>query len=191
MRPAFHWRSVAVSFLSDLTRVRSRARRHSAGGGDFDAATTRHDTVLLLLNDILASELLWLMRYRRRYLLWGKEPTVAEGRRAGEARPTTADRLAQRIVELGGYPDFDPDHLLSRNLSDFASRGSVRDMIREDLEAERIVIESYAEVIDYIGDADPSTREMLETNLSRERARAAQLSSILRDVETHTEERAG
>jgi bacterioferritin len=163
-----------AAFLRDLTRVRARTRKHVHDRGS-DAADGA--TVVALLNDILASELIWLMRYRRRYLLWARQ---AES--AGD-EPTPADRVARRIVELGGRPDLDPDRLLSRTRSDYAARGSVGDRIREDLRAERIVIESYAEVIDYVGDSDASTREMLEENLRHERTRVAQLSEILRDVD--------
>jgi bacterioferritin len=167
-------------FLSDLAKVRARTREHAAAGAD--DATQDRATVLRLLNDVLASELIWLMRYRRRFLLSGGQLAVAAGRDSEDITP--ADRLARRIVELGGRPDLDPDRLLSRSRSDFAARGSVDEMIREDLRAERIVIESYTEVIDYVGASDPSTRRVLDANLGRERARAAQLSQLLRDLET-------
>jgi len=178
-----------AAFLSDLTRVRGRTRQHSTQGASAAGGAERHATVLRLLNDILASELIWLMRYRRRYLLSGGKSMIADGG-AGE-EPTPADRLARRIVELGGEPDLDPDQLLSRNPADYASRGSVDERIREDLRAERIVIESYTEVIRYLGAADPPTREMLETNLRRERARVAHLSQILRDLDTEALDEVG
>lgn len=178
-----------VPFLSDMSRVRGLTHRHSVEGAAAAGGAERRATLLQLLNDLLASELIWLMRYRRRYLLWRRKPEIADERANKEFTP--ADRLARRIVELGGKPDLDPDHLLSRSRSDYASRGSVADMIREDLRAERIVIESYTEVIGYLGAADPSTREMLETNLSRESARAAQLSQILRDLDTQSLQEAG
>ena len=149
--------------------------RNSFAGGARD-----RNTVVRLLNDILASELMWLMRYRRRYLLAGGRPEISEERTAASA--TSADSLVRRIVELGGEPDLDPDHLLSRCLADYASRGSVGEMIREDLRAEHMVIASYAEVIGYLGDSDPPTREVLEANLDRESMRAAQLSQILREL---------
>ena len=167
-------------FLSDLTRVRGRTQRHLAEGAASAGGARDRNTVVRLLNDILASELMWLMRYRRRYLLSGGLPEISEGRVVAE--PTPADRLVRRIVELGGEPDLDPDHLLSRCLADYAARGSVAEMIREDLRAERIVIASYVEVIGYVGDSDPSTREVLEANLDRESMRAAQLSQILREL---------
>jgi bacterioferritin len=166
-------------FLNDLARIRGRTRTHSAAGAAAAGGVERRATVLQLLNDVLASELIWLMRYRRRYLLRGGKREI----QADRDESTPADRIARRIVELGGRPDLDPDHLLSRNRSDYASRGSLGDRVREDLRAEQIVIESYDEVIGYVGAADPPTRAMLEANLGRERARAAQLSEILRDLE--------
>lgn len=169
-------------FLRDLTKVRVRMRQHSAEGAAAAGEAARRDAVLRLLNDLLASELIWLMRYRRRYLLLRGKLGSREVRDHEEST-TPTDRLARRIVELGGRPDLDPDHLLSRSRADYAARGSVADMIREDLRAERIVIESYAEVIGYLGSTDPTTREILEENLSRERARAAELTQILLDLE--------
>ncbi len=168
-------------FLNDLTRVRGRTRKHSAEGVAAAEAVERRATVLRLLNDILASELIWLMRYRRRYLLRGGKPEIGEERFGTE--PASVDRLAQRIVELGGEPDLDPDNLLSRTRAEYAARGSMSERIREDLRAERIVIDTYTEVLGFIGAADPPTRAMLESNLGQERARVAQLSQILRDLE--------
>jgi bacterioferritin len=170
-----------AAFLSDLDLVRNDTRKHSvrsaatAGGAGLRAAAVR------LLNDLLASELIWLMRYRRRYLLCSGKPEVGSACAGEEIAP--ADRLARRIVELGGEPDLDPHHLLSRSRARYAARGSVRAMIREDLLGERIVMESYAEVIRFLGDGDPSTREMLEENLFREARRAGELSDLLRELE--------
>ncbi len=168
-------------FLSDLTKVRSRTRKHTAEGSPDAGSAASRVTVLRLLNDILASELIWLMRYRPRFARWGGRIGISDARASAES--SSADRLARRIVELGGEPDLDPDQLLSRNCADYASSGSATDRISEDLLAERMLIESYAEVIDYLGAADPSTRAMLESNLSRERTRTAQLSQILRELE--------
>ena len=177
-----------VPFLSDLTRLRSRTRKHSAEGAAAASDAARRATILQLLNDVLASELIWLMRYRRSYLLrLGK---VAIRNEHADDEPTPADQLAQRIVELGGSPDLDPDDLLSRGRAHYASHGPMGDRIREDLQAERLLIESYTDVIDYLGTSDPPTRVMLQANVGRERARAEELSGILRDLETHPLDRA-
>ncbi len=176
-------------FLADLARVCRRTRVHSADAAGTPGGAARRDVVVQLLNDLLASELIWLLRYRRRFLMWGRKPELSG--ELGTEEQTPADRLAQRIVELGGEPDFDPDQLLSRSRADYASRGSVSELIREDLRAELIVIGSYAEVIGYLGEADPTTRKMLEVNLGRERARAAHLTQILRDLESPSVENVG
>jgi bacterioferritin len=186
---AREFRMTTAPFLSDLARIRGRMRQHSVQGAAAAGSAARRDTVLQLLNDILASELIWLMRYRRRYLLWDGMREVSDERARTE--PTPADPIVRRILELGGDPDLDPDHLLSRKRADYASHGSVGDRIREDLCAERIVIESYVEAIDFLGAADPATRAMLEVNLGSERARAAQLAEILRDVEAESLDRVG
>jgi bacterioferritin len=172
-----------AAFLSDLDLVRSDTRKHSARSATTAGGAGRRAAAVRLLNDLLASELIWLMRYRRRYLLRGGKPEVASAHAGQEVAP--ADRLARRIVELGGEPDLDPHHLLSRSRARYAARGSVRAMIREDLLGERIVMETYAEVIRFLGDGDPSTREMLEENLFREATRAGQLSELLRQLEGH------
>ena len=102
-----------VPFLSDLTRLRSRTRKHSAEGAAAASDAARRATLLQLLNDVLASELVWLMRYRRSYLLRLRKVAIGDEHAGDE--PTPADRLARRIVELGGRPDLDPDDLLSRS----------------------------------------------------------------------------
>jgi bacterioferritin len=169
-------------FLDDLTRIRVRTRAYSAANASAVAAggSERRATVLQLLNDVLASELIWLMRYRRRFLLRGGDGEF----QADRNESTPADRIARRIVELGGRPDLDPDNLLSKCRSHYASRGSLADRVREDLRAEQIVIETYDVVIGYLGTTDPPTRAMLEANRSRERARATHLSEILREIES-------
>lgn len=168
-------------FLDDLTKVRIRTRKHSSEGATAVGASERREILIQLLNDVLASELIWLMRYRRNLLHWRPKPDLAS---AGVGEETTpADRLARRIVELGGIPDLDPDQLLSKRRADYASCGPLADRIREDLQGERIVIGSYREVLDYLGAADPATRAVLAENLSRERERATQLAQILLDLE--------
>lgn len=174
----------SAPFLADLAKVRGSTCRHLAEAAKSDGATARRNTLLRLLNDLLANELIWLMRYRRRSLLWGRQDVPSE-------ESTPADVLARRIVELGGEPDLDPHQILSRSRADYASRGSVTQMIREDLRAERLVIASYAEVIRHIGTTDPTTQGMLEVALDRERTREAELSQILRDLDRQAHDAVG
>ena len=168
-------------FLDDLTKLRVRTRKHSADGAAAVGGPARREILIQLLNDVLASELIWLMRYRRNLLHWRGNPKLSFA--GARQEPTPADRLARRIIELGGVPDLDPDHLLSKRRADYASCGPLADRIREDLQGERIVIGSYREVLDYLGAADPATKAVLAENLSRERERATQLAQILLDLE--------
>jgi bacterioferritin len=174
-----------AAFLDDLTKLRVRTRKHSADGAVAVDGVARRAILIQLLNDVLASELIWLMRYRRNLLHWRAKPGLAS------QDPTPADRLARRIVELGGVPDLDPDHLLSKSRADYASSGPLADRIREDLQGERIVIGSYREVLAYLGAADPATKAVLAQNLRRERERATQLAQILLELEGQALEAVG
>lgn len=170
-----------AAFLDDLTKLRVRTRKHSADGAAAVGGVARRTVLIQLLNDVLASELVWLMRYRRNLLHGRAKPNLPGAGASEEATP--ADRLARRIIELGGVPDLDPDHLLSKSRADYASCGPLADRIREDLQGERIVIGSYREVLDYLGATDPATKAVLADNLSRERERATQLAQILLELE--------
>jgi bacterioferritin len=178
-----------AAFLDDLTKLRARTRKHSFDGAAAVGDVARRTLLIELLNDVLASELVWLMRYRRNLLQWRGKPRLS-GASANE-EPTPADRIARRIIELGGVPDLDPDHLLSKSRADYASCGPLADRIREDLQGERIVIGSYREVLDYLGATDPATKAVLADNLSRERERATQLAQILLDLEGQAVQAAG
>lgn len=142
--------------------------------------TSHRDTVVSLLNDMLAGELIWLMRYRRHYVMAGGLAGVSMEFPSGDLPP--ADLLARRIVEMGGEPELDPDDLLSQSRTAYAPRGSVDEMVLEDLQAEKIAIEGYAEVIDFLGDSDLATRLTLQANLDREQARADELVQLLEQV---------
>jgi bacterioferritin len=183
-----HLGVTTVPFLSDLTRLRIRARKHSAEGVAPAGNAARRATIVQLLNDVLASELIWLMRYRRSSLLRLGKTSIGDAHADDE--PTPADRLAQRIVELGGRPDLDPIGLLTRGRAHYAPHGPTSDRVREDLQAERLLIDSYTDVIHYLGTSDPPTQAMLQANLGRERARAEELSRILRDLEAQSLDRA-
>ena len=174
----------SAPFLADLARVRGSTCQHLVEAAKAHGETARRDTLLRLLNDLLANELIWLMRYRRRSLLSPPGEVPSE-----ECSP--ADALARRIVQLGGEPDLDPHHILSRSRADYASRGSVTQMLREDLRGERLVIASYAEVLRHVGTTDPTTQAVLEIALERERARETELSQILRDLDRQAHETFG
>jgi bacterioferritin len=174
-------------FLSDVKEIRARARRHIEAGAVTEAYGADRGVVLNLLNAALATELVCVLRYRRHYYMASgfRGATAAEEflEHANDEQ-AHADRIAARIVQLGGEPDLDPQGLLRRSHSEYAPGTSVEDMIREDLVAERVAIESYGEIIRFLGDSDPTTRRMMEEILAKEEEHADDLAELLRAVGT-------
>jgi len=172
-------------FLSDVKEIRARARRHVEAGAVTEGYGADRDVVVNLLNTALATELVCVLRYRRHYYMASgfRGATAAEEflEHANEEQ-AHADRIAARIVQLGGEPDLDPQGLLRRSHSEYAPGASVEDMIREDLVAERIAIETYGEIVRFLGDSDPTTRRMMEEILAKEEEHADDLAELLRAV---------
>ena len=140
------------------------------------------DVVLRLLNDALATELVCTFRYRRHYFMAkgiNSESVKSEFLEHAEEEQAHADSIAERIVQLGGEPNFSPDGILDRSHSQYAEGTTLEDMIREDLVAERIAIDSYRQMIEYIGGDDPTTRRMLEKITAKEEEHAEDLASLL------------
>lgn len=170
------------SFVSDVKELRRRARQHIERGAVTDGYRADRDTVLRILNDALATEIVCVLRYMRHYY---QAPGIHGGAVVDEflehakAEQQHADRLAERITQLGGAPDLNPETLVGRSHSEYVEGESLLDMLREDLVAERIVIESYSEIIRYLGDDDPSTRRMLEEILADEEEHAGDLQTLL------------
>ena len=142
--------------------------------------------VLGLLNAALATELVCVLRYRRHHHMasgFHGATAAEEFLQHAVEEQEHADQIAQRIVQLGGKPDFDPDGLPSRSHSEYVACESLDEMVRENLVAERIAIESYTEMIRYIGDGDPTTRRMLEEILAKEEEHADEMADLLRAVD--------
>jgi bacterioferritin len=140
------------------------------------------ETILRLLNEALATELVCVLRYKRHhYMATGlhAEGAAAEFLQHAVEEQGHADELAARIVQLGGQPNFNPDGLTSRSHAEYVEGENLRDMIKEDLIAERIAIDSYREMINYIGQDDSTTRRMLEGILAVEEEHADDLQSML------------
>ncbi|MEX2599101.1 MAG: ferritin-like domain-containing protein [Dehalococcoidia bacterium] len=176
---------MAGEFLSDIKTIRERARRHIETGAVTPAYQGDLETVIKVLNEALATEIVCVLRYKRHYF-------VASGINAPQAQAeflqhatdeqTHADQLAARIIQLGGEPNFSPDGLLTRSHAEYVEGETLEEMIKEDLIAERIAIDSYGEVVRYIGDKDPTTRRLLESILAVEEEHAEDLSSLLGQV---------
>ena len=175
-------------FLSDVKAIRERARRHIEEGPVTPAYEADKETVLKLLNEALATEIVCTLRYRRHYFM--AEGLVAEAVKKeflvhAQEEQEHADQIAERIVQLGGSPDFNPEGLAMRSHAEYKEGTTLTDMIQEDLVAERVAIESYKEIINWIGPRDPTTRRLLESVLAVEEEHADELRSMLQDVNAH------
>ena len=172
-------------FVADVRSLRERARRHIEDGPITPGYRADRDTVVRLLNEALATELVCVLRYKRHYFMARGikgETAATEFLEHAKEEQEHADRLAARIVQLGGEPDFDPKDLVSRSASEYVEGGALVDMIREDLVAERIAIDTYGEMIRYVGGDDPTTRRLLESILANEEEHADDLRDLLADL---------
>ena len=168
--------------ISDITAIRERARQHVSQGAVTPGYGADRDVVLKLLNEALATELVCVLRYRRHYFMANGamgEAIKSELLAHANEEQAHADQIAERIVQLGGEPDFNPLGIGDRSHSEYVEGASLAEMVREDLVAERIAIESYTEMIRYIGDGDFTTRRMLEGILAKEEEHADELASML------------
>jgi len=175
-------KSKESAFLSDVRSLRERARKHIQEGAVVEAYGADRKKVIKLLNTALATELVCVLRYKRHYFMaqgLESDPVAAEFQQHAAEEQAHADQIAARIMQLGGEPDFSPDGLASRSHSEYDDSKGLLDMVREDLVAERIAIESYGEMIRFIGAGDTTTRRMLEGIQAVEEEHADDLASIL------------
>ena len=173
-------------FLTDIQELRRRARQHIEGGAVTDAYRANRDAVINILNEALATEIVCVLRYKRHYFMAQgihADPIAQEFLVHANEEQGHADQIAARIVQLGGSPNFSPEGLLTRSHSEYVEGQNLVDMIKEDLVAERIAIDSYTEMIRFVGDDDITTRRMLESILAVEEEHADDLSSFLADME--------
>ena len=168
--------------LSDIKTLRARARKNIEEGAVTPGYAANRDEVVKLLNEALATELVCVLRYKRHYFMAKgihSEPVKAEFLAHAGEEMGHADSLAKRITELGGAPDFSPDGLSARSHAEYVEGDTLHSMIKENLIAERIAIESYREMIAYLGDQDPTTQRMLKEILAVEEEHADDLVSIM------------
>ncbi|WXK35262.1 bacterioferritin (plasmid) [Mycetohabitans rhizoxinica] len=170
------------TFRLDLETIRERARQHMDEGPVTSTYSADRDTILKLLNDALATELVCTLRYKRHYFMAkgiNSEAVADEFAQHAAEEQQHADQLAQRIVQLGGAPDFAPAGLASRSHSEYVEGETLTEMIRENLVAERIAIDTYREIVKYIGDKDPTTRRIFEEILAVEEEHADDMADLL------------
>ena len=168
--------------MTDVAVLRQRARQHIEEGAVTDGYAADRQAVIHMLNGALATELVCVLRYRRHYFMAAgihSEPVAAEFLAHANEEMGHADLLAKRIVQLQGEPDFSPDGLSARSHAEYVAGTTLGDMIKEDLIAERIAIESYREMIAYLGQDDPTTRRILVDILAVEEEHADELSALL------------
>jgi bacterioferritin len=170
------------AFITDVKTLRERARKHIEQGAVTEGYQADRDVVIKILNEALATEIVCVLRYKRHYFMAegiNAESVAAEFQQHATEEQSHADLIAQRIVQLGGEPNLSPQGLSSRAHSEYVEGTTLVDMIKEDLVAERIAIDSYKEMIAYIGANDPTTRRMLEGILAVEEEHADDLVSLL------------
>ncbi len=169
-------------FLTDIQTLRERARKHIENGAVTEGYSANRETVVKLLNEALATEIVCVLRYKRHYFMASgihAASAAAEFLEHANDEQGHADQIAQRIVQLQGEPNFNPEGLLMRSHAEYVEGTTLVDMIQEDLVAERIAIDSYRDMINYFGNDDPTSRRMLEGILAVEEEHADDLVSLL------------
>lgn len=172
-------------FLTDIKELRRRARQHIEKGAVTEAYRGDRDVVIRILNEALATEIVCVLRYKRHYFMAtgiNAQAVAAEFLQHAGEEQGHADEISARITQLGGAPDLNPEGLTSRSHAEYVEGNSLLDMIKEDLVAERIAIDSYSEMIRYVGDNDPTTRRMLEGILAVEEEHAEDMKTLIESM---------
>ncbi len=173
------------SFLSDISEIRRRARQHIEDGAVTNTYKGDRKTVLRVLNEALATEIVCVLRYKRHhYMAKGihSQAVAEEFLEHAAEEQEHADMIAERINQLDGEPNFNPEGLLTRSHSEYVEGESLVDMIKEDLVAERIAVESYSEIIRYLADNDLTSRRMMEEILAKEEEHAEDMKTLLETI---------
>ncbi len=168
--------------MTDVATLRRNARKNIEKGAITDSYTADKEVVIKLLNEALATEYVCVLRYYRHYFMAKgmlADSVKAEFLEHAQQEQEHAGLLAERIVQLGGEPDLNPDTLTDRSHAEYKPGKDLRDMVTEDLIAERIAIDSYREMINYVGDRDTTTKRILESILAQEEEHADEFADML------------
>ena len=172
-------------FLTDIKTLRERARQHIENGAVTPGYKANRETVIKLLNEALASEIVCVLRYKRHHFMatgLNAQNVAQEFLQHATEEQIHADQIAGRIVQIGGEPNFSPEGLVTRSHTEYVPGVTLIGMIEEDLIAERIGIDSYREMIGYVANDDSTTRRMLEEILAMEEEHAEDLVSLLKEL---------
>jgi bacterioferritin len=169
-------------FLSDVLELRRRARESMLEGAVTSSYQADRAKTIEVLNVALATEIVCVLRYKKHYFAATgihAESVAEEFQQHAKEEQEHADRIAERINQLGGDPDLNPQHLAMKSHTEYSEGNTLLDMIREDLVAERVAIESYTEIVRWLGDGDPTTRRLLESILEKEEEHAEDMRDLL------------
>lgn len=169
-------------FSTDVKKIRERARKHIEAGAITEGYKANREQVTKVLNDVLATEIVCVLRYKRHYYMAqgiSSDSVKAEFLQHANEEQQHADWVAERITQIGGEPNFNPEGLATRSHSEYKPGDSLTDMIKEDLVAERIAIESYSEIIRWLGNDDSTSRVLIEQILKMEEEHANDMLDLL------------
>ena len=172
-------------FLTDIKKIRENARKHMEQGAVTEGYKADRAQVIKVLNDVLATELVCVLRYKRHYYMAqgiNSDSVKEEFKQHAGDEQEHADWVAERITQLGGDPNFSPEGLATRAHSEYVEGKSLVDMIKEDLVAERIAVQTYSEIIRWVGDSDPTTKILIEEINKKEEEHANDMSDLLTKV---------
>lgn len=170
------------TFKTDLEQIRKRARERMLDGAVTGAYLADRERVIEVLNEVLATEIVCTLRYKNHYYMASgihASSVASEFLEHANEEQAHADAVAKRITELGGNPNFDPAGLATRSHAEYRDAKNLEEMIKEDLVAERVAIETYAEIVRWLGEDDVTTRRLMEDLLAKEEEHADELSNLL------------
>jgi bacterioferritin len=180
-----------MGFVSKLEEIRARARQQIEDGAVTKDYPLDRDQVVGVLNEALATEIICVLRYQFHYFMATgihSQAIAEEFREHAEEEQEHAGRIAERIKQLGGKPEMNPIAVAKASHTEYKEGTSLADMIREDLIAERIVIETYREIVRFFGQKDPVSRLMMEGILAKEEEHADEMADLLFAVEPESGE---
>jgi bacterioferritin len=173
------------TFIANVAELRRRAREHMENGAVTEGYKVDLETAIRVLNQALATEIVCVLRYMQHYYVAAgiaSDSVKAEFLEHARAEQKHADRIAERITQLNGIPNLNPEGMAGRSQTEYVEKPNLIDMIKEDLVAERIVIAGYTEIIRFFGDRDPTSRLMLEEILAEEEDHANDMADLLQQV---------